>query len=129
VTSAAPRAHRITVTESPAAIRVEVDGVIVAESNQARVLQEGSLPPRYYLPPEHVRTELLAATDTSTTCPFNGRASYWSLELEGRRHGDIVWCYETPIPEMTDIAGMMCFFNERVELYVDDERQERPTSV
>jgi len=111
--------HRITVTDVPATVRIEVDGVTVAESSAAKVLQEGSLPPRYYLPRQHVRTELLVPTDSSTTCPFKGAASYWTLEIGGHRHEDIVWSYETPIPEMLEIAGLLSFYNERVNVVID----------
>jgi uncharacterized protein (DUF427 family) len=126
MTSAASGAHRITVADAPVHVRIDVDGVTVAESSRPRVLREGSLPPRYYLPRDDVRTELLVPTDTSTTCPFKGQASYWSLEIDGRRHDDLVWSYESPIPEMTEITGMLCFFDERVDMYVDGERQVRP---
>jgi uncharacterized protein (DUF427 family) len=114
-----PHPHRITVTQVPGIVRVEVEGTIVAESSRARVLHEGSLPPRYYLPRDHVRTDLLVATETSTTCPFKGAASYWTLALDGRRHEDIVWSYETPIPEMAEIAGLLSFYNERVDIVLD----------
>jgi uncharacterized protein (DUF427 family) len=91
---------------------------VVAESASVRVLHEGSLPPRYYFPRDDVRTELLVRTDTSTTCPFKGAASYWTLELDDRRHDDIVWSYEAPIPEMAEIAGLLCFYNDRAEIVV-----------
>jgi len=113
--------HRITVSEPNVSVRVEVDGVVVAETQQARVLQEGSLPPRYYLPRADVRTDLLVPTDFSSTCPFKGAASYWHLETESGRHENLVWCYEDPIPSMTDIAGLLCFYNERVELHAPSE--------
>jgi uncharacterized protein (DUF427 family) len=112
--------HRISVADVTGTVRVAVDGVTVAESTNARVLREGSLPPRYYLPREHVRTELLVPTDSSTTCPFKGAASYWTLELDGHRHEDLVWSYETPIPEMVEIAGRLSFYNDRVEIVVAD---------
>ena len=114
-------AHRITVSEPVIAVRVDVDGVVVAETARARVLREGGLPPRYYLPREDVRTELLVATEHTTTCPFKGDASYWTLELEDARHENIVWSYETPIASMPEIAGLLCFYNERVVLVVDGE--------
>jgi uncharacterized protein (DUF427 family) len=120
-----PHPHRITVTDVPGTVRVAVGGVTVAESTRARVLQEGSLPPRYYLPPEHVRTELLARTDSSTTCPYKGAASYWALELDGQRHEDLVWSYETPIPEMVEIAGLLCFYNDRVDIEIVDVADRR----
>jgi uncharacterized protein (DUF427 family) len=116
-------AHQITVDDVQGLVRVEVDGTIVAESDRARVLREGSITPRYYLPREHVKTELLVTTDTSTTCPFKGDASYWSLVIDDTKHDDIVWSYETPIPGMEPITGLMSFYNERVDLYVNDELQ------
>jgi uncharacterized protein (DUF427 family) len=112
-------AHRITVTDPEVRVRVSVDGTVVAESSRARVLQEGTLPPRYYLPADDVRTDLLVGTEHATTCPFKGQASYWTLELGDARHENLVWSYEQPIPEMAEIAGLLCFYNERVELDVD----------
>ena len=54
-------------------------------------------------------------------CPFKGDASYWTLELDGATHENIVWSYADPIPEMREIEGLLCFFNERVTLHVRDE--------
>jgi uncharacterized protein (DUF427 family) len=113
-----PHPHRITVEPVDATVRVSVDGTVVAESASVRVLHEGSLPPRYYFPRDDVRTELLVPTDTTTTCPFKGAASYWTLELDDRRHDDIVWSYEAPIPEMAEIAGLLSFYNDRAEIVV-----------
>ena len=119
MTSSSTGAQHISVSAPVVAVRVEVDGVIVADTSTARVLREGNLPPRYYLPRTDVRTELLVATDRKTTCPFKGDASYWTLELDGGHHPNIVWCYEEPIPEMAAIAGLLCFYNERVQLHVE----------
>jgi uncharacterized protein (DUF427 family) len=113
--------HRIIVEPVDGTVRVAVDGITVAESATARVLREGSLPPRYYLPRDDVRTDLLVRTDSTTTCPFKGAASYWTLELGDRRHVDVVWSYETPIPEMAEIADLLCFYNDRVEIVVTPE--------
>ena len=121
MTSSGTDAHRITVSEPVVAVRVEVDGVVVAETTRARVLREGALPPRYYLPREHVRMELLVATEHATHCPFKGDASYWTLEIDSARHENIVWSYEAPIESMPELAGLLCFYNERVELVVDGE--------
>lgn len=121
MTASGTSAHRITVSEPIVSVRVEIDGVVVADTTEARVLQEGSLPPRYYLPVHDVRTDLLVATDHATTCPFKGDASYWSLELESGRHENVVWSYADPIPEMREIEGLLCFYNERVELHARDE--------
>ena len=114
-------AHRITVREPVVVVRVEVDGVLVADTARARVLREGGLPARYYVPRDDVRMELLVSTEHSTTCPFKGDASYWTLELDDTRHENIVWSYEEPIASLPEIAGLVCFYNERVELVVDGE--------
>jgi uncharacterized protein (DUF427 family) len=117
---------RVDVLASSRHVRVEVDGVQVAESHSPRVLYETGLPPRFYLPMSDVRLELLEPTDTVTHCPYKGAASYCTLVIDGRRYDDFVWCYRAPFPESQKVAGLMCFYNERVDLYVDGIRQEQP---
>lgn len=114
-------AHRITVSEPVVAVRVEVEGVVVGETARGRILREGALPPRYYIPRDDVRMELLVSTDHATTCPFKGDASYWTLVLDDARHENIVWSYEEPIDALPEIAGLLCFYNERVDLVVDGD--------
>ena len=121
MTSSGTHAHQITVSEPEIAVRVEIEGVVVAETARARVLHEGGLPPRYYVPRDDVRMDLLVATEHSTTCPFKGDASYWTLDLEHSRHENVVWSYEAPISSLPEIAELLCFYNERVDLVVDGE--------
>jgi uncharacterized protein (DUF427 family) len=121
MTSSGTDAHHITVSEPVVGVRVEIDGVVVAETERARVLREGGLPPRYYIPRDDVRLELLVRTDHATTCPFKGGASYWSIELDNVRHENIVWSYEEPIEAVAEIAGLLSFYNDRVELVIDGE--------
>ena len=113
------RGHQITVIPAAGRVVVTLGGEKIADSGQALVLAETGLPPRYYLPRSDVRTELLSPTSTHTTCPFKGEASYWSVQAGGQAHEDVVWSYESPIPAVADIAGLLCFYNERVELTVD----------
>jgi uncharacterized protein (DUF427 family) len=120
---------RIDVLSSSRHVRVVVDGVTVAESNQPRILFETGLPPRYYLPLTDVRQELLRPSDSSTQCPYKGTAAYWSVQTPERNHKDLVWIYRTPLPESAKVAGLACFYNERVELYVDGVKQERPSRL
>lgn len=120
------KGHTITITPADQHVEVVVNGVKVAESNRPVLLEETGLPTRYYLPRDDVRTELLRPTNSETVCPFKGQASYWSLEADGEVHDDIVWSYETPIPDAEGITGLMSFYNEKVDLVVDGERQARP---
>lgn len=114
--------HTITITPGESHVEVRVDGELLAVSDRPVLLDETGLPTRYYLPREDVRMELLRPTTFHTTCPFKGEASYWSVDIDGRTHDGIVWSYETPIPDATGIKEMMCFYPDRTEVTVDDER-------
>lgn len=118
--------HRVDVLPSSRRVRVEIDGVVVADSPTPRFLFETGLPVRYYLPKTHVRTDLLESTDTSSGCPHKGLAEYWSVRVGDTVHTDVAWGYRTPLPESRQVAGHICFYNEKVDTYVDDVLQERP---
>ncbi|MPY80361.1 MAG: DUF427 domain-containing protein [Actinophytocola sp.] len=109
-------------------VRVEIDGVAIADSRRPTVLREKGFPPRYYLPREDVRFDLLERTEAATHCPIKGDASYFSARVGDTTHKDVVWSYESPIPEAEDVAGLVAFFDEKVDVYLDGERQERPTT-
>ena len=117
---------RVDVLQSSRHIEVKVDGVTVAESNKPRLLFETNLPTRYYLPKTDVRFDLLTPTDASTSCPYKGTARYWAVTVDGETHEDIVWGYDAPLRESEQIAGYVCFYNEKVDIYVDGELEERP---
>jgi uncharacterized protein (DUF427 family) len=103
-----------------------VDGVKVAETHKPTILYETGLPPRYYMPLADVDPELLTPSDAQTYCPYKGTAGYFSLAIGDNVHEDFVWIYRTPLPESQKIAGLVCFYNEKVDLYVDGELRERP---
>ena len=58
--------------------------------------------------------------------PVQSVASYWSVEAGGEHFPDLAWTYPRPVPESLRIAGLVCFYNERVDLLVDGVRQDRP---
>jgi uncharacterized protein (DUF427 family) len=107
-------------------VRVVVDGEVVADTHRPRLLFETSLPTRYYIPKTDVRMDLLEPTQTSTQCPYKGKAVYWSVRLGDKVLKDLVWGYPFPIPECPKIENLVCFYNEKVDIYVDDELQPRP---
>jgi uncharacterized protein (DUF427 family) len=117
--------HRVDVRRSARPVRIELDGAVVAETTRARLLFETQLPTRFYLPREDVRVELHPGT-ARTYCPYKGHATSWSLVLGGRRREDLAWSYERPLPDAVAITGLIAFWNERVDVYLDDERRERP---
>ncbi|MBV9380912.1 MAG: DUF427 domain-containing protein [Streptosporangiaceae bacterium] len=117
---------RVDILASSRRVRVEVDGVTVAESASPRILFETGLPPRYYLPLSDVRMDLLRPSATQTHCPYKGTAAYWSVDTGRDVHTDIVWIYRTPLPESQKVAGLACFYNEKVDIFLDGELQEHP---
>ena len=119
---------RVDVLQSSRHVRVEVDGVTVAETRQPRMLFETGLPPRFYLPKTDVRLDLLAPTDTETRCPYKGTASYYAVRGGEGRRDDLAWWYQHPTLEAAKIAGYVCFYDERVDTYVDGELRPRPES-
>jgi uncharacterized protein (DUF427 family) len=117
---------RVDILASSRHVRVEVAGMTVAESTSPRLLFETGLPVRYYLPKPHVRMDLLQREERVTHCPYKGAAESWSVRVDGEVHEHLAWCYPAPLPESQKIAGLMAFYNEKVDLFVGGERQERP---
>lgn len=118
--------HRVDVVPSARHIRIELAGELLAESHRPSALFETLLPVRWYLPRDDVRTDLLEHSPTTSACPYKGSARYFSARLGGRVHPDIAWTYDEPLPECPAVAGLVCFFDERVDVTIDGERQERP---
>ena len=117
---------RVDTLASSRHVRVLIDGEVVADSRRPVLLFETGLPVRYYLPQTDLRTELFSPTDRSTQCPYKGTARYWSVTLGDTVHPDIAWSYPTPLPESIKVAGLVSFYNERVDIEVDGVLQERP---
>jgi uncharacterized protein (DUF427 family) len=117
---------RIDILPSSRHVRIEIAGVTVAESSSPTLLFETGLPVRYYLPKTHVRLDLLTHTDSETHCPYKGQAEYWSVRTGDTVHEDIAWSYPTPLPESLGVAGHIAFYDEKVDVFVDGVRQERP---
>ncbi len=118
--------HRVDVIASDRHVRVSLDGIELASSTRAMALFESNLPVRWYLPRDDVSASLVES-DTVTRCPYKGAASYYSVD--GVENGkDLIWYYEEPLPEVGRIAGLLCFFNERLDIELDGELQARPAS-
>ena len=60
--------------------------------------------------------------------PYKGQAQYWSVRLGDRLVEDLAWSYRTPLPESQKIAGLVAFYTERVDLFIDDQLQQRPVT-
>jgi uncharacterized protein (DUF427 family) len=112
---------RVDAIRSGRLVRVSVDGVVLAESASTVMVFETGLPPRYYFPRTVVNFEHLVPSDTETACPYKGRTSdYWSSTAGSRLRPDLAWSYNFPTAALLPIAGLVAFYNERVDLSISD---------
>jgi uncharacterized protein (DUF427 family) len=114
--------HRIDIRQSSRHVAITVEGELLAESHRPTLLFETGLPVRHYLPREDVRMDALEPSDRRTTCAYKGHASYFSAPAAP----DIAWTYLDPLTEAQQIRGLVAFFDERTDVTVDGEQQERP---
>jgi uncharacterized protein (DUF427 family)/acyl-CoA thioesterase len=92
--------------------------MLLAESDRCLLVKEFKHVDRLYFPEDDVRWELFEPTESHTVCPFKGEADYWSLVGTDRSEPDVVWTYRTPFPEVADIAGHVCFYDDRLRVTV-----------
>jgi uncharacterized protein (DUF427 family) len=118
---------RVDAIRSTRRLRVEEKGVVLAESSSPVLVFETGLPTRYYLNRTNVDFAHLVHSDTETACPYKGvTTDYWSSRIGDATHPDVAWSYEFPMRELLPIAGLVAFYNEKVDLFLDGERLERP---
>ncbi|KAI9696170.1 MAG: hypothetical protein M1820_008238 [Bogoriella megaspora] len=124
---------RVDILPSTRNIKVTLPGkdgdVVLAESSNVANLFETGLPTRYYLPPTSVQDwALLQESKTTTKCPYKGEANYYDVVVDGEAKRDLVWYYVNPTSESVAIAGRLCFYNEKVDVWIDGVKQERAVS-
>ncbi|GAB2691364.1 DUF427 domain-containing protein [Kitasatospora kifunensis] len=118
---------RVDALRSTRTLRVERSGTVLAESSSPVMVFETGLPTRYYLNRTDVDFTHLLPSDTVTACPYKGTTSgYWSARIGERLHPDLAWCYDFPTYQLAPITGLIAFYNERVDLFLDGHRLERP---
>ncbi len=118
---------RVDALRSTRPIRVELDGVLLAESSSPVLVFETGLPTRYYLDRTSLNFDHLTPTDTVTECPYKGTTSgYWSVRVGNEIHPDLAWSYDFPTRQLAPIAGLVAFYNERVDITLGGRRLERP---
>jgi uncharacterized protein (DUF427 family) len=118
---------RVDALRSSRHVRIERDGVVLAESAATVMVFETGLPTRYYFDRSAVHMEHLVPTDSVTACPYKGTTSgYWSVRIGDALHRDLAWSYDFPTRQLLPIAGLIAFYNERVDVTVDGDRLPRP---
>jgi uncharacterized protein (DUF427 family) len=118
--------HPITITPAAKRWRARFEGHVIADTDDALILQEATYPPVVYFPRDDVSMAYLAHTDHHTHCPYKGDASYFTLRMDTRIEDNAVWSYEEPYPAMTAIAGRLAFYPDKVEIYEVDDAAVNP---
>lgn len=108
--------HRVEYVRTDRRLWVTVGGEVLVDTTDTIVAYETALEPRLYVAPDHVRTDLLTRSDTTTYCPYKGTATYWSAVVEGSEVDDVAWSYDDPTPEAVPIAGLLSFDPGRAEV-------------
>jgi uncharacterized protein (DUF427 family) len=78
---------------------------VIAESDQTVVI-EGN----HYFPRETVKKEYLKDSDTHSTCPWKGQASYYSILVDGELNKDAAWYYPDPKSAASVIKDRIAFW-------------------
>jgi len=90
---------------------------------------ETGLPTRYYFDRTDVDFGHLVPTGTQTACPYKGITSaYWSVRTGDEvrdGHQDLAWAYDFPTRQLLPIAGLVAFYNEKIDIDVDGVRLAR----
>jgi uncharacterized protein (DUF427 family) len=118
---------RVDALRSTRTITVEIEGVELVASSSPVLVFETGLPTRYYFNRTEVHFEHLEPSGTVTSCPYKGTTSgYWSVRLGDRVLPDLAWAYDFPTRQLLPIAGLVAFYNEKVDITIDGQRLERP---
>jgi uncharacterized protein (DUF427 family) len=127
---------RVEILASSRSVRIELEGRVLAETNRGTLVLETGLIARWYVPRPDVRFNRLVASTSRTHCPYKGEAMYWSLNIGDQTETervqtdpaqtDIAWSYQAPTHESAELAGLLCFYAERVNTFVDGRELDRP---
>ena len=121
-----PRPPRIE--PSSRRVRIEHEGAVIVDTDNAVRVLETSHPPVYYVPREEVLAGVLQAASRRSFCEFKGAASYWHLIVNGRTSQDAAWSYEDPSPGFEKLRAMIAFYPGRVDRCLLDDETVEPQS-
>jgi|SRR5947209_1182146 uncharacterized protein (DUF427 family) len=108
--------HPISISSNPKRVRVLAGGIVVADTTQALTVKEANYPAVQYIPRDDANLAVLARTDRVTHCPYKGDANYFSILTDGKTIENSIWTYETPFPALSQIAGHLAFYPDKVKI-------------
>ena len=103
-------------------LKVIFNGIVLAETNQAKRVLETSHPPFYYIPPKDVKLKHLIPNDRKTFCEWKGDASYYDVSVGDKYVSNAVWQYLNPTSNFISIEGYYSFYASLMDAcYTNDE--------
>jgi uncharacterized protein (DUF427 family) len=115
-----PRPPRLE--DSTKHIQIQFNGVMIADTHQAKRVLETSHPPVYYIPPEDVQMEYFIQSPRSSFCEWKGQAGYYSIQVGDRLAENVAWFYPTPTEGFATIANYIAVYPSRMDsCWVDGE--------
>jgi uncharacterized protein (DUF427 family) len=121
---------RVDALRSHRHVQVSLEGITLADSTTPVLVFETGLPTRYYFDRTDVDFSHLVSAGTQTACPYKGVTSaYWSVRTGDdvrAGHEDLAWAYDFPTRQLSPIAGLIAFYNEKTDIDVDGVRLARP---
>lgn len=119
-----PRPPRLEREVRP--VRIEFDGLVVADSARAWRVLETSHPPTYYIPREDIAPEALRPAGGSSFCEWKGQAAYWDVMGKEQIARKAAWSYPAPTAPFAEIAGAVAFFCAAMDACSVDDAHATP---
>ncbi|HWF52528.1 MAG TPA: DUF427 domain-containing protein [Solirubrobacteraceae bacterium] len=111
--------HPITIAPTGGHVVVRAGDQVIAETDHALTLAEANYGPVQYVPLADVDAAVLRPTDHETYCPYKGEASYYTVTTPAGELENVIWTYVEPYDAVSEIAGHVAFYADRVELSVE----------
>ena len=88
-----------------ASVKAIWNGAVLAESERTEVV-EGN----HYFPPDAVKRQYFAPSETHTICPWKGTASYYTVQVDGKSNPDAAWFYPQTKDAAKNIENYVAFW-------------------
>lgn len=109
-------ADHITIAPIKGPVRVSAGEIQLGTSTDALDLREGSYPPVVYVPRKDIDMTLLERTPRASSCPWKGKASYYSIRTPSGLLENAVWSYEDALDDVAAIRGHLAFYADKVTI-------------
>lgn len=101
-------------------IRVEFNGVVIADTHRGWRVLETSHPPVYYIPPDDIKMAYLTQTPRASYCEWKGQAIYYMVAVDGKQAPEAAWAYPHPTGGFESIKDCVAFYPQLMDVCTVD---------